>query len=243
MASNTRDQSLPARVVAATSYQLLPGAHNTSGTGTQRAGRWPIIAKYDGHPDAVALATREAGVFLKRQLAKLERDGQLELLGPDESAPTPAVTTEEAETPRLRLLSEDEESRYPEGVASYRLHRQLERDTGLAEKAKQKRLAEAGSLSCDVCGFDFEQEYGELGAGYIEAHHTVPVSQLNGDTQTQLSDLALVCSNCHRMLHRGPKLMSIKELRILAGTTNEPTDAREAAIACGIVVGSVEPLV
>jgi len=215
MVSKTRDQSLPARVLAATSYQLFPDAHNTSGSGTQRADRWRIIIKYDGHPDAIALATREAGVFLKRQLAKLERDGQLKLLGPSESKRTPPVATENPKTPRLRLLSEDEESRYPEGAASYGLHRKFERDTSLSEKAKQKRLAEAGCLCCDVCGFDFEQEYGDLGAGYIEAHHTVPVSQLTGDTKTQLSDLALVCSNCHRMLHRGPRLLSLMEVRVL----------------------------
>lgn len=128
---------------------------------------------------------------------------------------TPAVTFARPEKRRILLTPEDEESRHPEGAASYRLHRQLERDTSLAEKAKLKRLAERRRLSCDVCEFDFEQKYGELGAGYIEAHHTVPVSQLTGDTRTQLSDLALVCSNCHRMLHRGPRLLSIDELKAL----------------------------
>ena len=51
--------------------------------------------------------------------------------------------------------SELDESSFPEGKAAYRLHRKLERDTGLAKIAKQKRLNHAGRLICDVCDFDF----------------------------------------------------------------------------------------
>lgn len=132
--------------------------------------------------------------------------------GPQGTPPAVATPTEK---PHIPLIPEEEESRHPEGAALYRLHRQLERDTTLAKKAKQKRLAETGCLWCDVCGFDFEREYGVLGAGFIEAHHTIPVSELTGETKTQLADLALVCSNCHRMLHRGPQLLTIDELRAL----------------------------
>lgn len=214
MAPTTRDQSLPAHVLAARSYELIPGAHNISRGGTLRAGRWPTIVKYDGHPDGISLAHREAGVT-KRHFNMLERRGQLRLLasGTHQAAPVGGTTVKE--TPGLQLTPEDEESRHPEGAASYRLHRRLERDATLAAKAKQKRLAQTGCLSRDVCSFDFEGEYGELGTGYIEAHHTVPVSELTGDTRTQLRDFALVCSNCHRMLHRGPKLLSVEEVRAL----------------------------
>lgn len=31
-------------------------------------------------------------------------------------------------------------------------------------------------LHCSVCGFDFEQVYGEIGRDFIEAHHTKPVA-------------------------------------------------------------------
>ena len=43
---------------------------------------------------------------------------------------------------------------------------------------------------------------GDLGKGYIEAHHTRPVAKLVTGERTKVSDLALVCANCHRMLHR-----------------------------------------
>lgn len=114
-----------------------------------------------------------------------------------------------------RLPSEDEESNFAEGAEAYRMHLGRERDTKLAVKAKKKRLAETGALKCEVCTFDFSAEFGELGAGYIEAHHTTPVSQLAGTRRTKLSELALVCANCHRMLHRTNPLLDILGMQAL----------------------------
>lgn len=110
------------------------------------------------------------------------------------------------------IQDEDVESRFPEGAAQYRLHRKLERDPSIARRAKEKRLKEAGDLACDVCGFSFLGYYGEIGSGFIEAHHTVPVSEIQGERKTSVNEIALVCSNCHRMLHTGPTLLSVSEL-------------------------------
>lgn len=120
------------------------------------------------------------------------------------------------------ISAEDEESRFPEGKAKYELHRRLERDTELARRRKQSRLEATGKLECEVCGFDFAAAYGDHGFGYIEAHHTVPISTLTGNTRTKASDLALVCSNCHRMLHRGEPLLSPGALKsILSRRANK----------------------
>jgi len=108
---------------------------------------------------------------------------------------------------------EDDSEFYAEGRVSYGLHRKLERNPKLAKKVKSKRLKEKGDLCCDVCGFSFHERYGAVGIGFIEAHHTVPVSGLKGRRSTKLADMALVCSNCHRMLHRSTPLLSIAELR------------------------------
>jgi NAD(P)-dependent dehydrogenase (short-subunit alcohol dehydrogenase family) len=46
---------------------------------------------------------------------------------------------------------------------------------------------------------------GELGKGYIEAHHKIPLSKLPRDGFVRLSaqdEFAVVCSNCHSMIHR-----------------------------------------
>ena len=67
---------------------------------------------------------------------------------------------------------------------------------------------------CQVCQFDFGVSYGSLGQGFIELHHLKPLSISHENIITTLSDVALVCSNCHRMLHRnGAKPISIDELR------------------------------
>ena len=64
-----------------------------------------------------------------------------------------------------------------------------------------------GRIKCKVCCFDFEEFYGEHGAGFIEIHHQKPVFQFDGDDvertiKQALENVIPVCSNCHRMIHR-----------------------------------------
>lgn len=55
---------------------------------------------------------------------------------------------------------------------------------------------------CMICGFDFEQKYGELGKGYIEVHNIKPLATLEQEVVVNLeTDLICVCANYHRMLH------------------------------------------
>jgi len=92
---------------------------------------------------------------------------------------------------------------FPEGKLKERLHRSRERNPELIRQAKQAALARDGCLRCACCRFDFEKTYGELGKDFIEGHHLKPVSSLHTDGEiTRVEDIALVCSNCHRMLHR-----------------------------------------
>jgi hypothetical protein len=92
---------------------------------------------------------------------------------------------------------------FPEGKLKEHLHRSRERNPELIRLAKQLALSRDGCLRCACCAFNFEQVYGPLGRGFIEGHHTKPVSTLHIDGElTKVEDIALVCSNCHRMLHR-----------------------------------------
>jgi 5-methylcytosine-specific restriction protein A len=84
-------------------------------------------------------------------------------------------------------------------AAKYRWHLRAERNRTLSKNAKRIH-----GYTCAVCGFNFEQRYGEIGQRFIEAHHLTPFSSLKG-RPTELdprSDFTVVCSNCHRMLHR-----------------------------------------
>ena len=41
----------------------------------------------------------------------------------------------------------------------------------------------------------------------------MPLSELDGEAKTKLKDLALVCSNCHEMLHKEIDTLSVNELK------------------------------
>lgn len=73
-------------------------------------------------------------------------------------------------------------------------------------------MARQGFLACEVCKFDFAATYGELSERFIQAHHIAPLAQA-GAARTKLADLALVCSNCHRMLHRAKPWISPAQLQ------------------------------
>lgn len=102
---------------------------------------------------------------------------------------------------------------FSEGKRKFKIHCAIERDKRLPKIAKNHRLLQYGSLECDVCGFDFAKVYGKIGFGYIEAHHITPISQLSEDTKTKIEDIALVCANCHRMLHGQSEELSLAQLK------------------------------
>ena len=57
--------------------------------------------------------------------------------------------------------------------------------------------------------------YGSLGESFIECHHTVPIATIDQDHETKLEELALLCSNCHRMIHAAPELLRLEQLAAL----------------------------
>ena len=95
-----------------------------------------------------------------------------------------------------------------EGALVLKMHYARERDPKLVSKFK----ASLSDPNCEACDFNFKEAYGDLGAGYIEAHHKKPVHSLTEGTKTRLSDLAALCPNCHRIIHKNYP-MSVEELR------------------------------
>ena len=110
---------------------------------------------------------------------------------------------------------EEDELIFPEGKVLFRIHRSYDRSQKLIRLAKEQEMDTAGVLRCRVCEFDFAASYGRIGEGYIEAHHTVPISALNPNRSSRLRDVALVCANCHRMLHRRRPWLGIGDLQAL----------------------------
>jgi 5-methylcytosine-specific restriction protein A len=113
------------------------------------------------------------------------------------------------------IESDDIEENVREGKVLYKMHKVRERDRKIISKKKAKVFSEKGKLECECCGFDFEKTYGELGKGFIECHHIIPLNKFSDSKETKLEDLALVCSNCHRMLHNRISEVSVSDLRQL----------------------------
>lgn len=69
---------------------------------------------------------------------------------------------------------------------------------------------------CQVCGFRFEEVYGKWGREFAEVHHMQELGKApaKGMEVDPTVDMAVVCSNCHRMIHRRAKrALTLEELR------------------------------
>ena len=104
---------------------------------------------------------------------------------------------------------------FPEGKISERKHKFRERNSKVVQLAKQNFKDANGRLFCQVCEFDFEEEYGEIGRDFIEAHHTIPVSEMGAGHKTKIDDIAMLCPNCHRMAHKKRPWLKMEELKQL----------------------------
>ena len=76
---------------------------------------------------------------------------------------------------------------------------------------------------CKICGFDFEEIYGDIGKDFIEVHHIEPVSSFEKPRCVNpKKDLIPVCSNCHSVLHRRiPPYHPTEIKRIIKGNKDD----------------------
>jgi len=108
------------------------------------------------------------------------------------------------------ITQEDEDGLEQEDLRKFRIHKRVDRNRRLAEKVKKLH-----HYTCAACKFNFRKTYGEIGSRYIEAHHLQPISSLLG-TITKLNpktDFAVLCSNCHRMIHRSEYVSDVEAFR------------------------------
>jgi hypothetical protein len=100
-----------------------------------------------------------------------------------------------------------------EGLRSSAERSFFDRNPALARHAK-----EFYGYVCQACGFNFVQVYGEIGRDFAEVHHLNPLSERPPEewtegVRTKISDVAVLCANCHRMIHRRRPALSLGELR------------------------------
>lgn len=84
-------------------------------------------------------------------------------------------------------------------------------------KARKKCIKHYG-CSCSVCGFNFEERYGEIGKGFIHVHHLISLAEIDERYKVDpLKDLRPICPNCHAMIHSKKPMFSVEELRKALG--------------------------
>ena len=121
-------------------------------------------------------------------------------------------------------VEEDEDASGPHGSTltiiekrKYKFHKRIERNGAGARLAKKLH----GS-TCQACCFNFEQQYGEMGTDFIEAHHLKQLSTLEEGvavTYNLATDFAVLCANCHRMIHKMDDVSDLPGFKLLIRST------------------------
>lgn len=98
------------------------------------------------------------------------------------------------------LPSPEEEETFREGRIVTALHLRRERNPKLRKRVLETAIKRG--LKCEGCGDGPKARDPELLASSFEVHHKQPLALLAEETETRVSDAALLCASCHRILHR-----------------------------------------
>ncbi len=94
--------------------------------------------------------------------------------------------------------TEAEDIEFWEGRTVTAVHLRRERQPALRRKVIGTRRT-TGRLCCDACGHT--PSLSNLDDAEFECHHVRPLAT-TGFVATKISDIALLCANCHRLIHR-----------------------------------------
>lgn len=87
--------------------------------------------------------------------------------------------------------------------------RSRSRNAGLREAAIQR-----SGGRCEGCNVNFKKKADGLGKHCLVVHHKKQLKDIDQPTETKLSELAVVCANCHMMIHSNKnKALSLNQLR------------------------------
>jgi 5-methylcytosine-specific restriction protein A len=98
----------------------------------------------------------------------------------------------------------DRNEGFREGKLVIARHERRERNPKLRHQLLNSR-SKLGAIKCDMCGCKSSSPVASISEAMFEAHHIEPHAQAP-ERITKLEDMALLCSNCHRMIHRAISL-------------------------------------
>ena len=113
---------------------------------------------------------------------------------------------------------------FPEGKVIEKIHKLRERNSNLIKSAKENFILKNGTLFCEACKFDFEKTYGKAGKHFIEGHHLIEVCKMPPGYKTRITEIGMLCPNCHSMAHKIRPWPSIKDLIELLKTAAEKSN-------------------
>jgi hypothetical protein len=105
-----------------------------------------------------------------------------------------------------------------EGGRSLVQHLRQERSRALVDAKRRSFRERHGHLRCEACGLSEASLPSDIGEACFEVHHAVALASRQTPQLTRIDDLALVCANCHRMIHRASPMLTVEQLRARFGT-------------------------
>lgn len=97
-------------------------------------------------------------------------------------------------------ISSEEDRQFIEGRGERREHLFRERKAGLRRDLLKAR--KRVGLSCDICKATGSHLAENMRDYMFEAHHDKEPFSTPGERGVSIKDMALLCANCHRLLHR-----------------------------------------
>ena len=101
-----------------------------------------------------------------------------------------------------------------EGNPQIYFHLRRERDPEITKAKRESFVAMNGSLYCECCNFGTESAFPGLGCDICEIHHRAPLALASESVKTTLNDLAVLCPNCHRAIHKTDPFLSVEEFQL-----------------------------
>jgi len=103
----------------------------------------------------------------------------------------------------------DNDIKYSEGKTKQIIVNSYERNP----LARQECIEHFG-LNCQICDFNFQEKFGDLGRSFIHVHHIIDIATIGKEYSVNpKTDLIPVCPNCHAMLHKKKPAFTISELK------------------------------
>jgi predicted HNH restriction endonuclease len=159
--------------------------------------------EFMGHYELVSFATDRDTLRRHERVAGSRLTRVMFMRRVDEAAGEAATDRELDELPSVGI----------ENRKHWRLHLQRERSRTMVSAKKCDVRRRTGKLACEACELEFGAEYGPQLEEFCEVHHRIPLGRDSEQRETRLEDLAVLCANCHRAIHRlGPPMPSVEAL-------------------------------